>query len=122
MIVRPGRYTFRVEVPPGTLASGTYHARVVIGLIKDEQFSRLTRRGAFMLEVYDLGEDTGDDETTRGSASGRPPQASTIEEDGENESEPPAESQINLLDTLPWGIEAGDGPWASSSEGGDDGV
>lgn len=48
---RPGRYTFKAVVPGRTIAPGTYTARVSSALVKEGEFSRITRRDAFSFVV-----------------------------------------------------------------------
>jgi hypothetical protein len=91
-IARPGRYTFTLTIPPGTLAEGVYDARVAFALIKGGEFSRVTRRSAFSLGVTN-GEPM---EPWRGD-----PRSETVFLDYE------------------WRIEEGQGPWDLPAAGTD---
>jgi hypothetical protein len=100
LIYRPGRFTFKVKIPPMTLAPGEYSARTVVAIVKDEQFSRITRRLAFTLDVRDPDAGAG---------------GSVVEH------EAAAEPGVTLLDQLEWSVEEGEGPWASLTDTADDG-
>lgn len=80
-IKRPGRYTFSVLLPGGTLVAGLYDARVSAAFVHGGEFSRVARRQAFSITVSSTGDAV----------------------------EPPEETL--LIDALDWRVEAGDGPW-----------
>jgi hypothetical protein len=105
MIGRPGRYTFKVRIPPGTFAKGKYEGRVWFSMIKDEQFSRIARRAAFTFEYDSPG--------TADSAGDAPDEPDT---------ESPSKAGIVWLTELEWSVEAGDGPWGSAVDITDNGA